>query len=90
MFRRELGDIDANDRMACRGTGGTRCGVQLEPDLGEIEMPRDEDVLRDRGLAAPWMIASASPLTMLCAALALSSLWAYMRQYRAMLEKSWS
>ncbi len=47
-------------------------------------------VLRDRGLAAPWMIRTASPLTVLCAVLALSSLWSYLRQYRAMLEKSWS
>jgi len=47
-------------------------------------------VLRDRGLAAPWLIKSAAPLTMLCAALALSSLWSYYRQYRQLLEKSWS
>jgi CDP-diacylglycerol--glycerol-3-phosphate 3-phosphatidyltransferase len=47
-------------------------------------------VLRDRGWSAPWMIDSAAPLTMLCAALALSSLWSYYRQYRQMLEKSWS
>jgi CDP-diacylglycerol--glycerol-3-phosphate 3-phosphatidyltransferase len=47
-------------------------------------------VLRDHDLASAWMIASAPPLTVLCAALALSSLWSYYRQYRAMLEKSWS
>ena len=47
-------------------------------------------VLRDHGLAPDWMISSAAPLTMLCAALALSSLWSYYRQYRQMLEKSWS
>jgi len=47
-------------------------------------------VLRDHGLAAAWMIASAAPLTVLCAALAWSSLWNYYQQYRAMLEKSWS
>ncbi|MDE2141076.1 MAG: CDP-diacylglycerol--glycerol-3-phosphate 3-phosphatidyltransferase [Elusimicrobia bacterium] len=47
-------------------------------------------VLRDHRLAPGWLIASASPLTMLCAALALSSLWSYYRQYRQMLEKSWS
>jgi CDP-diacylglycerol--glycerol-3-phosphate 3-phosphatidyltransferase len=46
--------------------------------------------LRDRGLAPAWMLASAAPLTVLCAAVALSSLWSYYRQYRAMLEKSWS
>lgn len=47
-------------------------------------------LLKDRGLAAPWMLRSASPLTVFCAILALSSLWSYLRQYRAMLEKSWS
>lgn len=47
-------------------------------------------ILQDRGLAAPWMVRSAYPLTVFCAALALSSLWSYLRQYRAMLEKSWS
>jgi len=46
-------------------------------------------VLRDQGWA-PWSAAAAAPLTMLCAAVALSSLWAYYRQYRQMLEKSWS
>jgi len=46
-------------------------------------------VLRDRGLAEPWMIRSAYPLTILCAVLALSSLISYLRQYRVMLEKSW-
>lgn len=47
-------------------------------------------VLNDRGLAAAWMIHAACPLTILCAILALSSLWVYLREYRAMLEKSWS
>jgi len=47
-------------------------------------------ILRDRGLAAPWMMRSAYPLTVLCAILALSSLGVYLRQYRSMLEKSWS
>ncbi len=47
-------------------------------------------VLRDRGLAPPGLTAAAGPLTMLCAALALSSLWSYYRQYRQLLEKSWS
>ncbi len=46
-------------------------------------------VLHDHGLAEPWMIRSAYPLTVLCAALALSSLGAYLRQYREMLVKSW-
>jgi CDP-diacylglycerol---glycerol-3-phosphate 3-phosphatidyltransferase len=47
-------------------------------------------VLRDRGLAPAWLPSIAGPLTMLCAALALSSLFTYYRSYRAMLEKSWS
>ncbi|NNN05655.1 MAG: CDP-diacylglycerol--glycerol-3-phosphate 3-phosphatidyltransferase [Elusimicrobia bacterium] len=47
-------------------------------------------VLRDHGLASAWMLKSAAPLTVLCAVLAMSSLWSYYRQYRAMLEKSWS
>ena len=46
-------------------------------------------ILQDRGLAAPWMMRSAYPLTVLCAVLAVSSLGAYLRQYRAMLEQSW-
>jgi len=47
-------------------------------------------VLRDHGLAPPWLLGTAAPLTMLCAALALSSLYSYYRSYRALLEKSWS
>lgn len=47
-------------------------------------------ILKDRDVAAPWMVRSAYPMTVLCAVLALSSLGAYLRQYRAMLEKSWS
>ena len=47
-------------------------------------------VLRDRGLARDWMIHSVYPMTVVCAVLAVSSLWSYLRQYRAMLEKSWS
>ena len=47
-------------------------------------------ILRDHGLAPGWLLASAGPLTMLCAALALSSLLAYYRSYRALLVKSWS
>ena len=46
-------------------------------------------LLQDCGLATPWMLRSASPLTVLCAILALSSLGAYLRQYRTLLEKSW-
>ena len=47
-------------------------------------------VLHDRGVAPGWLLGSAKPLTILCAALALSSLWSYYRSYRAMLVKSWS
>ena len=47
-------------------------------------------VLRDRGLASAWMLAAPAPLTALCALVALSSLWSYYLQYRAMLKKSWS
>lgn len=47
-------------------------------------------VLRDHNWAPPWILAFAAPLTILCAALALSSLWSYYRQYRRMLESSWS
>jgi CDP-diacylglycerol--glycerol-3-phosphate 3-phosphatidyltransferase len=47
-------------------------------------------VLRDHELAPPWLALAAEPLTILCAALALSSLWSYYRQYRQLLEKSWS
>ena len=46
-------------------------------------------VLHDRHLAAPWMLRAVYPLTVLCALLAVSSLWSYLRQYRSMLEKSW-
>ena len=46
-------------------------------------------VLQDRGMSEQWMIRAAYPLTVLCAVLALSSLWSYLVQYRAMLEKSW-
>ncbi len=45
--------------------------------------------LRDRALAEPWMIHAVYPLTVLCAVLALSSLWSYLVQYRVMLQKSW-
>ena len=45
---------------------------------------------RDHGLAPRWLLSTAGPLTMLCAALALSSLWSYYQSYRALLVKSWS
>jgi CDP-diacylglycerol---glycerol-3-phosphate 3-phosphatidyltransferase len=47
-------------------------------------------VLRDHALAPGWLLASAGPLTELCAAVALSSLYTYYRSYRALLETSWS
>lgn len=46
--------------------------------------------LRDRGLSRPWMLSAAGPLTILCAVLAWSSLLFYFREYRTVLEKSWS
>lgn len=47
-------------------------------------------VLLDLGWAPAWLPALAPPLTALCAVLALSSLWSYFRQYRGVLEQSWS
>lgn len=47
-------------------------------------------LLNDSGRASAWMLRSAYPLTVLCALLAVSSLWSYLQQYRSMLEKSWS
>ena len=47
-------------------------------------------VLRDHGRAPAWLLACAGPLAMLCAALALSSLFSYYRSYRGLLVKSWS
>jgi CDP-diacylglycerol--glycerol-3-phosphate 3-phosphatidyltransferase len=46
-------------------------------------------VTHDWGLASSRELALAVPLTVLCAAVALSSLWSYIRQYRQILEKSW-
>lgn len=65
--------------------GKIKTAVQLVAILAMIGVV----VLRDRALAEPWMVGSVYPLAVLCALLALSSLWSYLRQYRAMLEKSW-
>ncbi len=46
--------------------------------------------LQDLGRAPLWLLKASGPLTILCALLSLSSLWSYLRQSRAMLEKSWS
>ncbi len=46
--------------------------------------------LQDAGLAPAWLPKTAAPLTVLCVILSFSSLWSYLRQSRAMLEKSWS
>ena len=46
--------------------------------------------LQDLGRAPAGLLKVAGPLTILCALLSLSSLWTYLRQYRGMLEKSWS
>ncbi|UPT72601.1 MAG: CDP-diacylglycerol--glycerol-3-phosphate 3-phosphatidyltransferase [Elusimicrobiota bacterium] len=75
------GKVLAADRF-----GKIKTAVQLVAIAGMILVV----VLADRGAAAPWMIGSVYWLTVLCAALALSSLWSYLLQYRAMLEKSWS
>lgn len=72
--------------VAAERTGKIKTAVQLVAVLLMLGVV----VLRDHGLARKWMLDAAAPLTMLCAALALSSLWSYYRQYRQMLEKSWS
>lgn len=72
--------------VAAERTGKIKTAVQLVAVLLMLGIV----VLRDRGMAPKWLLDSAAPLTMLCAALALSSLWSYYRQYRQMLEKSWS
>lgn len=46
--------------------------------------------LQDLGRAPAGLLKASGPLTILCALLSLSSLWTYLRQYRGMLEKSWS
>lgn len=71
--------------LAADQWGKIKTVIQLVAIMGMIGVV----VLRDRGLAQPWMIRSAYPLTVLCAILALSSLASYLMQYRAMLEKSW-
>ncbi len=75
------GKVLAADRF-----GKIKTGVQLVAIAAMLLVV----VLRDRGLAQPWMIKSVYPLTVLCAVLAVSSLWSYLVQYRSMLEKSWS
>ena len=72
--------------LAADKWGKIKTVIQLVAIIGMVSVV----VLRDRGQAAPWMIGAVYPLTVLCAVLALSSLWSYLRQYRAMLEKSWS
>jgi CDP-diacylglycerol---glycerol-3-phosphate 3-phosphatidyltransferase len=46
--------------------------------------------LQDLGRAPAGLLKAAAPLAALCALISVSSLWTYLRQYRAMLEKSWS
>ena len=65
--------------------GKIKTAIQLVAIMGMVAVV----ALRDHALATPWMIRAVYPLTVLCAILALSSLWPYLRQYRAMLEKSW-
>ncbi|MEQ1919165.1 MAG: CDP-diacylglycerol--glycerol-3-phosphate 3-phosphatidyltransferase, partial [Elusimicrobiota bacterium] len=71
--------------LAADKWGKIKTAIQLIAIMGMVGVV----VLRDRGLAEPWMIRSVYPLTVLCAILALSSLASYLLQYRAMLEKSW-
>ncbi|MEK7232834.1 MAG: CDP-diacylglycerol--glycerol-3-phosphate 3-phosphatidyltransferase [Elusimicrobiota bacterium] len=71
--------------LAADGWGKIKTAIQLILIMGMVGVV----ALRDIGLAEPWMIRSVYPLTVLCAMLALSSLWSYLRQYRSMLEKSW-
>ena len=47
-------------------------------------------VLVDYHAASAWMARSVYGMSVLCALLSVSSLWSYLRQYRAMLEQSWS
>jgi CDP-diacylglycerol--glycerol-3-phosphate 3-phosphatidyltransferase len=75
------GKVLAADRF-----GKIKTGVQLVAIAAMLLVV----VLRDRGLAEPWMIKAVYPLAVLCAVLAVSSLWSYLVQYRSMLEKSWS
>jgi CDP-diacylglycerol--glycerol-3-phosphate 3-phosphatidyltransferase len=75
------GKVLAADRF-----GKTKTAIQLVIILLMVGIV----VLHDRGLATERMISSVYAMTVLCAVLAVSSLWSYLRQYRAMLEKSWS
>ena len=72
--------------IAAERTGKIKTVVQCIAVLSILTIV----VLRDRGWASGWMIDSAAYLAILCAGVALSSLWAYLRQYRALLQKSWS
>jgi CDP-diacylglycerol--glycerol-3-phosphate 3-phosphatidyltransferase len=72
--------------LAADKLGKIKTVIQLVAIIGMVGVV----VLRDRGAASPWMIRSVYPLTVLCAVLALSSLWSYLRQYWTMLEKSWA
>ncbi len=71
--------------LAADKWGKIKTGAQLIALLFMISVV----VLHDHGLAEMWMVRLVSPLTALCAVLALSSLWSYLRQYRTLLEKSW-
>ncbi|MBI3289078.1 MAG: CDP-diacylglycerol--glycerol-3-phosphate 3-phosphatidyltransferase [Elusimicrobia bacterium] len=72
--------------LAADKWGKLKTGFQLGAILAMIGVV----VLHDYRAAQPWMLRSAYTLTVLCAALALSSLWSYLIQYRSMLVKSWS
>jgi CDP-diacylglycerol--glycerol-3-phosphate 3-phosphatidyltransferase len=72
--------------IAAERTGKIKTAVQCVAVMLMVAIV----VLRDHHLAPSWLPRAAAPLTMLCAAVALSSLWSYYRQYRRMLEESWS
>lgn len=75
------GKVLAADRF-----GKVKTAVQLVIILAMVGVV----CLRDRGLAPAWAVSAVYPATVVCAVLAVSSLWSYLVQYRAMLEKSWS
>lgn len=72
--------------LAAERGGKIKMGVQS----GAVLVLVAAVCLQDFGRAPAWLLKSAGPLTVLCAAVSLSSLWTYLRQYREMLERSWS
>lgn len=64
--------------------------VKMAVQSGAVLVLVGAVALNDRGWAPSWLLEASAPLAALCALVSLSSLWNYLRQYRAMLEKSWS